>query len=197
MAKKEAKKEIDWNLYAEVNSLTLYELINLSLGLHPEEKYKDMDEKTALLWSDRSIIALESIKNKELKPFKHTRGLVFSFETEAYKVLIKEFVRFAYKWQWKLPKNFPKNAEFLESETKECPFCHYETKLLKIQGEAIKKFWADFDPMKPGTEPKKTTVMNWLKSEYRISDKSADAIATIIRPDGLSPGVKPQKEPAH
>jgi integration host factor subunit alpha len=118
----------------------------------------------------------------------------FSPTPKAYSILIKDFVRFALKKKWQLPKEFPYKAEIMANENVECVICHYGTNLLKIQAAAIKKFWANFDRLRPGTEPKSAVVIDWLMAEYRVSRNVASVMASIIRPDGLKHGVKTQKK---
>jgi len=191
-----AKKEIDWKHYATLDVLCLYDLIHLSLGIHPEEPLKKLSPELDLKWTNRNLMCLGAIKTKELKNHTHIKGIdIFSPPAKAYHVLIDDFVRFALKWKWKLPDEFPRKNQVFENEYEACPFCHYKTNLIKIQGEAIKKFWADFDFTKPETEPKSAVIIDWIMTEHGVSDRIASAIATIIRPDRLNRGIKKQKKP--
>jgi hypothetical protein len=194
-----AKKEIDWKLYEKLDVYCLYDLILLSLNAHPEFSWKKLSPVLQEHWVNRSKVCLKAIENGELKPFSIHKGLGLEYPSRSYDMAIKDFVRFALNRypKWELPDEFPYKAEIMANEIVECPFCHYETKLLKIQGEAIKKFWANFDPLKPETEPKSAVVIDWLKAEYGVSANVASVMASIIRPDGLKPGVKKQKKPVH
>jgi pyruvate-formate lyase-activating enzyme len=64
------------------------------------------------------------------------------------------------------------------------PWGQYETKLLAILAQAIDFFWKDF---KPGiSKPhKKLDIVEWLLERGVPSENIAQAMATIIRPDGL------------
>ena len=67
------------------------------------------------------------------------------------------------------------------------PWGEHETELLKLLADAAKRFWVNFDPANNETAPKNEDVSNWLK-ERNVSGRNADAIATILRADGLPTG---------
>jgi hypothetical protein len=68
------------------------------------------------------------------------------------------------------------------------PWGGYETELLRILAATVNEFWANPDD----AEPTNDFIVNWILTSYegnrRVSKNIADAIATIIRPDGLKTG---------
>lgn len=64
----------------------------------------------------------------------------------------------------------------------------HETKNLNALRLAAVKFWTNYDPQDPGTAPTNDTVVEWLKNEHGVSTSTAEAMATILRADGLKSG---------
>lgn len=69
------------------------------------------------------------------------------------------------------------------------PWGAHQTKLLEHLDAAAKKFWLAYDPANAkATAPKNHEVIVWLKSERKVSDAMAKAIASMLRPHDLPTG---------
>ena len=68
------------------------------------------------------------------------------------------------------------------------PWGDYETKLLRDLAAAAHRWWVNFDPTDPTTAPTNDQVSAWLVKERKATERIADAMATILRADGLRPG---------
>ena len=67
------------------------------------------------------------------------------------------------------------------------PWGSHDTKLLRDLGAAAERFWKNYDPSDPTTAPTNRWVIDWLK-ERGVSERTAGAMATILRADGLPTG---------
>jgi len=67
------------------------------------------------------------------------------------------------------------------------PWGTHSTKLLTQLSEAAIKHWGLYDPTQPDTAPKNDEVSDWLINKG-VSKTLADAMATILRADGLRTG---------
>ncbi len=67
------------------------------------------------------------------------------------------------------------------------PWGNHHTQELGHLEAAAKEFWTTYDPEKPSSAPKNVVVSNWLQARGVTKDK-ADAIASILRADGLPTG---------
>ena len=75
------------------------------------------------------------------------------------------------------------------------PWGSHHTELLGHLEAAASEFWQSYDPQNAkGTAPKNETVIAWLMAgnvvgqKRKVSDQMAQAIATMLRPDGLPTG---------
>lgn len=69
------------------------------------------------------------------------------------------------------------------------PWGEYETELLRLLDAAARRFWVNYDPGDPGSAPTSSEVMAWLKEQKAdISSRETEAIAKILRADGLPMG---------
>lgn len=89
-------------------------------------------------------------------------------------------------------ENRPKNAlRFSDShsnhDASKWPWGDYETELLRKLALAADRFWKLYDPADNTTAPTNDVVKEWLKNEG-VSDRVAEAMATMLRADGLPPG---------
>jgi hypothetical protein len=71
------------------------------------------------------------------------------------------------------------------------PGNHISTKLATLN-QAAAKFWENADPDDRGTHPDNSTVAEWLVNR-EFSQTLADKSATIIRPDWVPVGRKPEE----
>lgn len=68
------------------------------------------------------------------------------------------------------------------------PWGDYHTQLLGHLEAAAQRFWVEYDPADFTTANTNATVSGWLQSERKVSKMMADAIASILRADGLPTG---------
>lgn len=68
------------------------------------------------------------------------------------------------------------------------PWGDHHTELLGHLEAAATQFWVRYDPSDPSTAPTNEMVSSWLRSERNISREKAQAIASILRADGLRTG---------
>ncbi|MRW83024.1 hypothetical protein GJ698_02830 [Pseudoduganella sp. FT26W] len=67
------------------------------------------------------------------------------------------------------------------------PWGQHNTVLLSRLAEAAMQFWSLYDPDEPSTAPTNDQVRMWLV-ERGVTERIADAMATILRADGLRSG---------
>jgi hypothetical protein len=69
------------------------------------------------------------------------------------------------------------------------PWGNHHTELLEHLNVAAQRYWGErYDPTDATTAPINSMVSEWLQKERKISRTMADAIASILRPDGLPTG---------
>ena len=68
------------------------------------------------------------------------------------------------------------------------PWGAHHTANLEHLEAAARRFWVGYDPSDATTANTNTTVIEWLQTERKVSGKMAEAIATMLRPDGLPTG---------
>lgn len=68
------------------------------------------------------------------------------------------------------------------------PWGNHHTELLGHLEAAAKRYWVNYNPDDATTAPTNKDVSEWLVSERNVSQKMAESIASILRPDGLPTG---------
>jgi hypothetical protein len=68
------------------------------------------------------------------------------------------------------------------------PWGSHHTDLLGHLEAAGKQWWVRYDPTDPSTAPTNEMVAEWLRFERNVSREKAQAIASILRADGLRTG---------
>lgn len=68
------------------------------------------------------------------------------------------------------------------------PWGAHETQNLRSLEAAAKKWWVNVSPADNTTAPTNEQVSIWLQKTHKLSKRVADAIATILRADGLPQG---------
>lgn len=84
----------------------------------------------------------------------------------------------------KPPVEFPWVPDEMPSSNHAWPWGKYETQLLAKLALAADHFWKDYDP-DSANPPKQWDVVDWLMTHGVPSKNMAEAIATILRADGL------------
>lgn len=98
-----------------------------------------------------------------------------------------------------LPEEFERYAatvNITQPETRQVkggrwPWGEYETKWMRIQAEAVQKFWVLYVPGEQDTAPDIKQIMKWLKTKG-LSLTLAKSMATIIRADDVPRGRRPK-----
>ncbi|MDR3369061.1 hypothetical protein [Rhodoferax sp.] len=68
------------------------------------------------------------------------------------------------------------------------PWGNHHTELLGHLEATARKFWVNYDPTDATTAPVNKNVAEWLRTERKVSQKMAEAIASMLRPDDLPTG---------
>lgn len=85
------------------------------------------------------------------------------------------------------PIEFPWQPEIITFSNMNWPWGRHETDLLRKLAAAAHRFWNNYEPNDSTTAPTNKQVIDWLK-EQGVSERTAEAMATILRADGLLPG---------
>lgn len=81
----------------------------------------------------------------------------------------------------------PVNAQ--SNQTARWPWGDHHTELLGHLEAAARRYWMNYDPTDVTTAPLSTAVSDWLcNDERKVSRTMADAIAQLLRVDGLRTG---------
>ena len=73
------------------------------------------------------------------------------------------------------------------AEDAKWPWGSHETELLRHLAAAADRWWKNYDPSDLTTAHTNQQVIDWLK-QRGVSERTAEAMATILRADGLPPG---------
>ncbi len=68
------------------------------------------------------------------------------------------------------------------------PWGDHETEYLRHLAAAVEHWWSRYDPDDPTTAPTNDQVSAWLMRECKVSQRLADAMATILRRDDIASG---------
>lgn len=68
------------------------------------------------------------------------------------------------------------------------PWGSHHTEMLGHLEAAALRYWVNYDPAELGTASTNVTVIEWLQTERKVSKTMAEAIASMLRPDGLRTG---------
>lgn len=81
----------------------------------------------------------------------------------------------------------PSTQTDVPNRSVEYPWGSHSTNLLTLLSAAAEKFWSRYDPTDPTTAPTNEQVKDWL-IDRKVSMRIAEAMATILRLDGLPTG---------
>lgn len=84
------------------------------------------------------------------------------------------------------PEGYPWQPE-MNIQATGWPWGRYETNLLRKLARAADLFWKKYDPTDPSSAPTNVQVIEWLVGQ-KVSKRTAEIIATILRADGLPTG---------
>lgn len=68
------------------------------------------------------------------------------------------------------------------------PWGNHHTKHLGYLEAAARRFWTNYDPSDPTTACTNEEIADWLTANHAISKNMAEAIASMLRADGLKTG---------
>lgn len=68
------------------------------------------------------------------------------------------------------------------------PWGKHHTEMLGHVEAAAMRFWVNYDPSDISTASTNNEVVKWLQKECKVSETMAEAIASMLRPDGLRTG---------
>jgi len=68
------------------------------------------------------------------------------------------------------------------------PWGDHHTELLGHLEAAARRYWQNYDPTDATTAPTNKDVAAWLVTKRKVSQKMAESIASMLRPDGLATG---------
>ncbi len=89
----------------------------------------------------------------------------------------------------KLIEKNPEASTFQALDTpKNWPWGDHHTELLGHLSAAAWRHWKLYDPSDIGSAPTNKSVVDWLVKERKVSKSMAEAIASILRVDGLRTG---------
>lgn len=87
-----------------------------------------------------------------------------------------------------LPREASSSDSAMSGEGKKWPWGNHHTELLGHLEAAAMHFWTLYEPDEPDTAPTNEMVANWLREHRHVSREKAQAIASILRADGLKTG---------
>jgi hypothetical protein len=185
-----------WQVWLQRERVELWEAVCLSLNLDPKPDTINLrkrdcapddplyfyarDFKDRLLTAERSLGA-----NGGLKSF----STVIDDPARALGTL-PAFGTWAERLKWDLPDKFPRENEDAVVANS-WPWGTRETKLLKNMAAAADRFWKLYDPTDRTTAPLSEDVQAWLEAEG-VGNRVAEAMAQILRADGLPSGRRPK-----
>lgn len=108
-------------------------------------------------------------------------------ELEECEVNLANFATWMTSIKYPLPEGFPWAPEAQNFTQLSWPWGRHSTVLLRNLAEAADRFWKNYDPDDPSSAPTNRQVAEWLE-DRGVSTSKAEAIATILRADGLPKG---------
>lgn len=76
----------------------------------------------------------------------------------------------------------------IENVSGRWPWGDHHTELLGHLEAAARRYWVNYEPTDATTAPTNKDVAEWLVTERKVSQKMAESIASMLRPDGLATG---------
>jgi hypothetical protein len=205
--KVEIPKAPDWAIWKHTATVTISEGVLLSLDIDPSDyerccvadapKYVRSDEPShhelARVYlskqdnrcsqiSGRVLVALRNVGQPGKLP-----GWPYPAR-EDIQVPLVDFVRWSRTVEWSIPNQLEQLIGSSSNATNRWPWGTYETESLRSLADAARRFWVNYDPTDDTTAPKNDEVAEWLRDQRGISDRIAQAMATILRADGIKTG---------
>ena len=89
------------------------------------------------------------------------------------------------KSEYQFDRNQP---DFIQPSLGRWPWGNHHTELLGHLEAAALHYWVNYEPTDATTAPINKDVSEWLVKERKVSQKMAESIASMLRPDGLPTG---------
>lgn len=170
---------------------TMPEAINLLLGCLPHrlltlKGQPEIYQQVELLKKRIVACAGESLDvlNPE-KPF------------DEWRVVGRHFLLWAEQKSLPIPDELCRLIAKEAAPTSKLDYRGYSTRLLRIVGDVIEKYWVGFDVNDRDTHHKQTVIMDWLETKYGLSPNEARAVDSIARPEVLKRGGQSTVVDAH
>lgn len=187
-----APRRPDWEQWKSAKTAKLWQAIALACDLDPQSNFgffemvgKFNTRDLALQYPEFADLLEWARKdlgpNGQLKAISPCIG-----NLENSEVQLSSFSAWLKAAKHRPPEEFPWIPDEMPSSNLSWPWGDYETDLLNKIALAVEHFWKDFDTDSTKSIPKKMEVTDWLVKHGVKSNNIAEAIATIIRPDGLS-----------
>lgn len=155
-----------WHVWLHVPTVSVLEAVALSLNQDPS------NERIGRPWESDYFDRLEVAQRNF---------------PESGRLPLPEFVTWARSIGWDMPPELDTIEPPRPSG--KWPWGEYETELLRLLDAAARRFWVNYDPGDPSSAPTSSEVMAWLKEQKAdISSRETEAIAKILRADGLPMG---------
>lgn len=174
--------EPDWTTWALMVEVTLEEAVALSCNVEP-----DVLNNSFVLQEDYPLEVQRRLRIA--KSHADVKRLNCRWKSLEQKVTLCEFAQWAKSHHLTLPEKFPQTQLHpSQVSSDKWPWGNHDTKLLGDMAAACKKFWTNYDPSQLDTAPTNEEVASWLQKDRKVSMRTAEVIATILRVEDLRPG---------
>ncbi|TCV90544.1 hypothetical protein [Sulfurirhabdus autotrophica] len=176
-----------WDEWKTIEQARLWQAVSLACNIDPShftiQKFPQLNRfftRPPQHFEDLLLMAKSNIGNSGILKLisKSTEGI------EESDVRLSNFVTWLKSIKHQIPMEFPWQQEAITFSNMDWPWGRHETDLLRKLAAAADKFWTLYDPNDQSTAPKKNQVVAWLVSQG-VSSNMAEAMATILRVDGL------------
>lgn len=179
-------KKPDWNTWELMPATTLFQVVALSCDIEPDSLHL-----TAWDHREGDFQRPPEFERRLKIANAHTDGMgtlkTYDGKGDRQIVRLADFARWADEMGFELPEKFPRQNKPPSTTNSQWPWGDYETELLKHLAAAATKFWKNYDPTDNSTAPTNKQVSSWLE-ENGVSSRTAEAMASILRADGLPTG---------
>ncbi len=177
--------------------LNIYPLSDFNSGASMRAAY--VNEICYLAWGCRSIgvsnryVFPYASENREIAEFSIVypleQGIAIEYNQVANEVHTSDYVFFLREEILYFEHKYMQSAIKTEPPSNQAayPWGSHNTNLLTQLSNAAVKFWSLYDPSDASTAPTNEQVEKWL-IEQSVSPRTAEAMATILRADGLKTG---------
>ncbi len=177
----------DWQYWQSNRMVSLAEAVLLSLNIDPDLLVNTHPLRLSDRSRSRSIPLTGSIEEafeKRLNSLRHDYEYCFSLN-----IHLGAFVDWSISVKLDIPSELLRMADesAKEASSSKWPWGSHETELLRHLAAAANKFWKNYDKEDDTTAPKNEDVVEYLKTR-KVSERTAEIMATILRADGLPTG---------